>query len=73
MSKKFTKVESIAIRLCQIRNLNPFEVISHGADPDAYGIVYDVLLYSERYTRVVREVEQFLQVLTAIKEVEEVK
>lgn len=46
-----------ARKLCELRGINPDDSVPHGADPDSYGFVPAVLLYSPAWTRALIEIE----------------
>jgi len=59
-------IERAARKLCELRGINPDQMIPHGAQPDARGFVPAVLCHSPAWVLVSKEVRACLQVDTAI-------
>jgi hypothetical protein len=52
------QIEKAARMLCKMDGKNPDEQIGHAAEPDEYGFVHDVFLYSPRWALVAVQVRQ---------------
>lgn len=58
--------EKAAIKLCELRGIDPYQRVAHGAKPEN-GVVCDVLLYSQAWQLALREIEQMDAIMTAVE------
>lgn len=63
------QIEQAARKLCELRGLDPDQLLGHGAKPDANGMVPAVLLRSPRWQLVAEQIKDFYQVAQAIDSV----
>ena len=63
---KENQIEAAARELCRLRGVDPDQQVAHSADPDKYGCVVDVLLYSSAWRRATREIEEAEQLAKAL-------
>ena len=61
------ELEIAARKYCEILGLDPDAQVSHGADPDANGFVFDILLHSPQWTRIARRIPQHQAMNEAIE------
>jgi hypothetical protein len=61
-------LEGAARRVCELRGIDPDKMVSHGAEPDEFGIVLGVLLHSPAWRLVAREVVAHQQISQALND-----
>lgn len=61
-----SQIEFAARKLCELRGINPDEIVGHEAEPDANGFVLAVLCHSPAWTLVRKEIIVHQQISDAI-------
>lgn len=61
------QLEAAAREYCRLAGLDPDESVSHSPEPNDNGVVLDVLMYSPRWKRVARRIEDFELMLLAVE------
>ncbi|MHB8413894.1 MAG: hypothetical protein ACYDB1_00670 [Acidiferrobacteraceae bacterium] len=67
------ELERAARKLCELRSINPDQLIGHGASPDANGNIPAVLLHSPAWKFAAQEIESAQQIAQAIASVKSEK
>lgn len=67
-ARRMTKyqLEVAARTLCELRSLDPDEIVGHGPEPAEDESVYDVLLHSPRWHLAEKEIREFAAMSIAL-------
>lgn len=63
-------LNKVAIKYCELQGLNPYEILAHGAEPSANGVVTDVLCHSHRYELIKKQIKNQVLISEAVRLVE---
>jgi hypothetical protein len=66
MTHDEARVEVVARRLCELRDIDPDAMVPHGAEPDANGIMTLGILYSPAWQRMALEVRRRMEMDAAL-------
>lgn len=61
------QLEVAARHYCEISDLNPDEMVPHGADPGPNGLTHAILLHSPRWQRVARVIAEHDRQMQAVE------